>query len=725
MREFVRLHKRNILLCIILAILSYSFAAILLTWPLVKHPGKYYFNPEIPHDGIGIISESWYSNYARSQGLKGTRTKFFGYPFGVNRKEGNPLSNGLITQIAKFSNPIFGYNVLLILSFPLAGISMFLLLYHITADVYASFLGGFFYAFSPWHVFRTFDQLSLAGIHCLPFFILCLLLFIEKASLMRGIALALATAVSALTDIHLALFSGFLALCVIIAIYFYGRLVLRKRKFPLCGKGKEIIASLLIFLIALAFCYPALKNVFYKDPDVPKEAQERGIEETISFSARPWYYVIPPYYTLIWGRITKGFIEGKLASQKSGEVKQGIHEVACYPGIIVLLLAALSIWILFKKGKPRELVEEKCGNSRVVTAQILGLLAVFLGFILSMPPMVKVSGFELPTPSIVMRAIAPQLRFYSRWALVVSFGLCLLSGIGFFIVEKKFRSNRGKFIAIFLALLLLFSIDVTIVPPSRVRDISRPPEVIHALSRIPKKEAVCLYPVNSGIYYMNIWYRYYQTFFKRPMFNGSKPGTEGDLYAVVVKDIYAPYTPRMLKGLGIRKAVVLKSYFKEAVGGKGFCPELSPDGIKLFLKTKDGFIYDIVAEPATLYPLFYTNFTSSSFLGDMKVWTVMIRRNASILIMNRGETQTARFMLDFYNPGEANDIDLELNGRSVGKARLVSQAGTLEVQGLNLKKGKNVLNLFWSGKPVLIDGTPFRAKTPLPAYLLFSRPRFE
>ena len=46
-------------------------------------------------------------------------------------------------------NPIFAYNVVFLLSFPLSGLSMFLLVRHSTRNFWASLLAGALFAFAP------------------------------------------------------------------------------------------------------------------------------------------------------------------------------------------------------------------------------------------------------------------------------------------------------------------------------------------------------------------------------------------------------------------------------------------------------------------------------------------------------------------------------------------------------------------------------------------------
>jgi hypothetical protein len=89
------------------------------------------------------------------------------------------LANNLIAlPLTYFLNLIGTYNTLILLSFVLAGYFMFLLVNHLTKNKMISFIAGFAYAFTPYHVGKAIAYLNLASIQWIP---LCFL-FILKAT---------------------------------------------------------------------------------------------------------------------------------------------------------------------------------------------------------------------------------------------------------------------------------------------------------------------------------------------------------------------------------------------------------------------------------------------------------------------------------------------------------------------------------------------------------------
>ena len=715
----------------------YLVVAIILTFPLISNLNSHYFNPGRGHDGIGTIAGIWSLNYTSEKGEQGESTLPHGYPFEVST--GKPpwynLSIGLIYNLSSVFGAQASYNLLLIFSFPLAGILMFVLLFYLTRSHLASFLGGFFYAFSPWHTARTFDQISLAGIHCIPLFLLALIIFWKKKSFLSAIALATAWMIAILTDPHIGFFCLLLPVTWFLALWFnrlrsggqHARFSFKKSKRTVT---RVILLALLVVIVTVVLMLPTIKSVFHKDPAVFAGGEHRGIDETVALSARPWYYVVPPIYNPIWKGVT-GSISGTIQGKNTGEV-------TCYPGIVTVFLAAFAIFYLFRRKRSKvaetEASEQDApglkrdrnqdigynSTSLMDTATYFGVITAALAFVLSMPPLVSVGGIELPTPSIIMRVIVPPFRFYSRWALLVTFALCLLAGIGFARLVKA-RSWKGWKPAVACVLLLvLFCVDVTIVPPWRSKDISRPPEIINELRDTPHNKPVCFYPLRPGFYHVPLWYMYYQQFHLRPMLNGVKEGTEGDLYSMTLMDIYSPYNPRMLKALGIEQVVVLTEAFDEAIPGKNsFDPESMPPGYNLVNETGDGYIFDVDAEPATIFPLFYMNFTSPRYLEDVRPWTVLLRPTGEIILINKGEDSTCTFSIDYMNPDGEATLNIKLDGTNLGEVTLPNGSGNLTIPDIELKGDRQVLTLEWGGDPVDIQ---FPIYGTLQAYLLFSRP---
>ncbi len=725
--DWTRRNQRMMAACA-LAFLVYAGFAILLTWPLVANPNRYYFSPEVPGDGIGIIADNWSSAHTKETDTRGPVTRFYGYPFGVDRRgvPVYPLDMGLRYQLTRVIGAQAASSALVLLSFPLAGLVMFLLVFIITRDNAAAFLGGFLYAFSPWHTSRAFDQVSLTATYTLPLFALALMIFWKRRDLISALGLAAAWIVAFYSDLHFGLFCVLIALCWIVSASFFGwRRKRSGRASPLPAKATGartlLLVALIIAITAVAVA-PYLSAALYRDPKLFPGSGRGGIKEVSDFSANPWNYVVPPAHTVAWRWFTDDFVRARLGQRTS-------NEVTSYPGIITLALALVALLVAIRK---RKTIPD--GNGR--SADLLNItiafcaVAVIAAFLLSLPPQYKVGGTKIPTPSILVAYLVPMFRYFTRWAIVVTFGLCLLSGIGFYTLTASLGWRRRLKWAACAVLLLLFVVDVIIIPPFRAQDIRRPPEVIDKLAEYPKKEPVAIYPLAQAGEYAQLYYRYLQQFHGHPMLNGTKPATESDLYRLVLKDIYSPYTPRMLKALGIEKVVVLNDFFSNKdygnyPYGKPFEPERMPPGYRLAARTSDGYIYDVVAEPAVVFPLYYHNFTPPSILQDGHAWVAMTSPKGETLLVNDGSASSYSFTITVADPSAPGRLTFSLDGREVSSVELDTGAQRVTLPGLYLAPGRHTLSLQWSGKPVSIDGTPFRSPKNLEVYLLLSAPELQ
>ena len=725
----LRRHKKFIVY-LILALVLFSAGAAVLTWPLVSNPNRYYFNVEQGHDAIGTMSLLWEADQGVS---KGNSTKFFGYPFGVNTGGYGSylLSADLMKLLVPAVGPRAAYNLFVLSAFPIAGLAMFLLIYYLTLSGPASILSGFLYAFSPWLTVRVFDQVTLAGIYCLPIFVLALLYFRRRKDVFSALLVAASAIVAILIDIHFGVFCVLLALAFSAAVRYLDR---REKSGPVDREArkesikKTALLVILIVVLVVAVTAPLNRNVLYKDPDVFAGGNQRGIDETVSYSAHPWNYFVPPAYSFLWRGLTYDFVEDHLG-------KTGIHEVTSYPGIVTVLLGLVAAWYYFRRKKhdvfsqPARSDNEETENRRarrdtICRVILFSMITIVAAFILSMPPLVKIGGASIPTPSIVMRVFAPLFRFYSRWALLVTFGFCLLAGLGFALLVRARAWNRSKTAVACVALIALFCLDVAIVPPWRSKDISRPPAIVSSLARLPQDQPVAVYPVNPGLYQANLWYMYYQIYHKHPMLNGVKAATVGDQYSMVLKDIYSPYTPRMLSKLGIRYVMVLDDFFKQATG-QAFDPSRMPVGYDLVDKTADGYLYRVVSPPAQVAPLFDTNFTPSTILEDGKAWTVMRSPTSEMALINNGPDAVYDFSLDYIDPDGRGTLTASLDGRQLARLGLEPGNSSLSLTGMKLSRGRHILRFNWTGNPASIDGRVFRTDGNVEGYLLFSRPSLK
>ncbi len=719
--------NRRVITAIAVVFLLYTAVTALLTWPVVKNPNRYYFSPEVPGDGISLIADNWYSSHVKEADMEKPITRFYAYPFGNDRRgiPVYPLDVGLRHQLSRIIGAQPAFNALIFFSFPLAGLFMFALILYLTGSYAASFLGGFIYAFSPWHTARAFDQVSLTGIYTLPLFFLALIVFSRRRDVISALGLAAAWIIAFYTDFHFGLFTGLMALCwlaVVACQAWRGKgakdwTLLPVRK----SSSRTLLLIALVIVLTAAATAPFVSDVLYKDPKAFPGSGRGGLEETTSFSADPWNYVIPPAHAALWRWFTDDFVFARLGSRTS-------NEVTSYPGIVTVALALLALYLTLRKkkngtGEAEDSAPGKLLRTTVISCAIL----IVTAFVLSLPPEYKLGGVKIPTPSMLVVYLVPIFRYFARWAVVVTFGLCLLAGIGFSMLAASRRWGRRATWSVCLAALLLFAVDVTIVPPFRAQDIRRPPETIKRLAGYSGEEAVAIYPLAQGMEYATLHYYYLQQFHQHRMLNGTKQATESDLYRLALKDIYSPYTPRMLRALGIDKVVVLNDYFSnKSYGnypfGKPFDPDMMPAGYNLVDKTSDGYIYNVVAEPTDVFPLYWSNFTAPSILEDGRAWVVMVRPRADILLVKEGGRSSYSFAMTILNPSQPGKLTFSLDGRELSSIALESGARRVVLPGLELSDGRHTLSLHWDGKPRSINGEPFRSGKNLEAYLTLSSP---
>ena len=603
-------------------------------------------------------------------------------------------------------------------------------------------MGGFLFAFSPWHTARAFDQVSLTAVYILPLFLLALIAFTKRRDLLSTVGLAAVCVLAVWTDFHFGLFCSLIA-GAWIAVNLY--LSYRRRGRSGAAPGgratarRTVLLALLVIVVTVAAAAPILMQIRYKDPALLTGDTDRETKDAVDYSANPWNYVVPPSYSLAWRGFTDSFVRSHLG-------KRTTNEVTSYPGMVTVILAIVALFFLVRSGRrenqfeddgpPRDSgsgqpdVAENLLNPPLRTAIYFSIVLMVTAFILSLPPYYEIGSVLIPTPSILVSGLVPFFRYFCRWSLVVTFGLCLLAGIGFSLLSSRRGWSQPRRWVACLVVLLLFAIDVTIIPPFRTKDIHRPPVVLEKLEGYPHHEPVAIYPLAQGREYATLHYYYYQQFHLHPMLNGVKPGTEADLYRLALKDIYSPYTPRMLSALSIDKVIVLDSYFANKEYGNypygiPFDPDRMPPGYLLEEKTDDGYIYQVVAEPAAVFPLYYTNFTPPSILGDGNAWVAMVRPSGDILLVSNGGGDTYSLTVTVANPGDPGTLTFKLDGQPLGKVSLGS--GVVRVTSPLFKLGdeRNVLTLHWDGEPVAIDGKPFRKTGELGVYLLLSNPEIS
>jgi hypothetical protein len=100
-------------------------------------------------------------------------------------------------------------NITLLASFPLAAVGSFFLTRHFTRDYLGASVGGFVFAFSPWHVEQVMQHAHVSSIEFIPIFVLAYLLALERRSIGWLFAAGLLYALNALSCWYYLVYIGY------------------------------------------------------------------------------------------------------------------------------------------------------------------------------------------------------------------------------------------------------------------------------------------------------------------------------------------------------------------------------------------------------------------------------------------------------------------------------------------------------------------------------------
>ena len=200
----------------IVPLVGYSLVSLAATWPLAAHLQGWV--PGFGDWGQNLWALWWTRQALLVLGQSPFFSRYLFYPEGVSLLF-HPLdvSDGLLAL------PLYGllggdtaYNLLVLLSFVLAGYGAYLLALELTGRPGASFVAGLVFGLSPYHFLRVdLGHLNLAAIQWLPFFVLCLLRYLERGSKRAGLLAVFFLAFTALNSWYYVVYCGLLALAAV------------------------------------------------------------------------------------------------------------------------------------------------------------------------------------------------------------------------------------------------------------------------------------------------------------------------------------------------------------------------------------------------------------------------------------------------------------------------------------------------------------------------------
>src|SRR5688572_11251212 len=176
-------------------------------------------------------------------------------PFTVMQQFERPINVGMYLQpvtditgalIARITGPIAAYNALILLSFPLAALTAFLLARHLTLSCTAAAVAALAFAFSPFHIAHAAYHPHIAQIQWLPLYLLALWRCLDAATPVAIGFLGVATAAVTLSNFYGGLIAAVVTPAAVAAYW----LVMR----PAHRRPIHALTVTVIGLVSMAAC---------------------------------------------------------------------------------------------------------------------------------------------------------------------------------------------------------------------------------------------------------------------------------------------------------------------------------------------------------------------------------------------------------------------------------------------------------------------------------------
>jgi len=420
-------------------------------------------------------------------------TNYIFYPIGTNLfvHSLSPLAGFFSIPFQLTLGLVFSYNLLVIMSFVLAGYGAYRLAHYITADKKASFFSGLVFGFCTYHFARAFGHLNLVSIQWIPFYVLFFLKMRKETSL-KNVFLAVFFLVLSTfwADLHYFVFLGLFTLFLLVYDILFN--TQQVRKYFLRLSIMAVVFFGLMALIISPLLYGMLTGKYAYALPLPNQQ--------VILSADLLGFFIPNGLNIFFGKYTQGIIS---------HFSDPWLESMVYIGYTVLTLTIFASVKLWKVAKS-------------------WLLGAFVFVILSLGPILHIFGFSsftslqltVPLPGSLLFTILPIPRAPSRFILMAILCLAVLSAITLKHVNNWFITlKHGKALSLlFLALLSgTFLAEVNILPFPIVEDTSVP-AFYTDLTKMNGTFSVLDLPQS---YYPNNRYMYYGTVSEKPLVIGS------------------------------------------------------------------------------------------------------------------------------------------------------------------------------------------------------------
>lgn len=383
--------------------------------------------------------------------------------------------------LAASHNPILAHNLVLLLTFPLSGLGVYLLCRRLGAGFWAAALAGFFFAFCPYRTLQV-SRLQIEAVMWAPYALLFLHRWLAGGAWRDLGGLLLFYVLQALSCGYWALYFG---LCLLLAGAWGLSL---ERRWASGRRWAQIALGALAGALVLA---PVFTPYLSAWSDM---GFHRTMEAAVQGSAGPLAWLAAPKGLALWGSVLGGW---------------GHQEAYLFPGLAVLALAAAGVALYRGHGRP--------------APRWLYLGLALFSLAMSLGPEIRLGGLELAGPYRFLYEHAPGfagLRTVARWGMLYQLFLAVLAGLGLTALLARVRPAWGRALLVGLAALAL---GAELFPGPMPKSGPHPvpgklPPMVTWLAARPGPGAVLHLPMDS--LRQDAFFRYLSAYHWKPLVNG-------------------------------------------------------------------------------------------------------------------------------------------------------------------------------------------------------------
>jgi hypothetical protein len=355
-----------------------------------------------------------------------------------------PVTDAAGTLIARSLGGVAAYNLLVLITFPLAAATTYLLARHLALSRAAAAFASLAFAFSPFHLAHAAYHPHIAQVQWLPLYLLALWRCLDAATPTAIVALGLATATVTLSNFYGGLIAAVLTPVAIAAYWLPGR---RSGSQPIRQLGVTVATLLVLAAAGVAY-------VSWSAPGALASNSELAFPriDLFRYSAKWWSYLVPPV-----GHPVLGPTAARLWEAEGGRLGLVEQQVSLGWAVVILGLIAMAGW-------RADGTRRSAALTRVPALALVAAAALLC----SLSPERVIGEFTFVRPSALIYEFLPMFRSYARFGVAVQLMAVVLAGIG---VDFLWRLRTRPARLACAALVTLAAVEYAVAPSTLSRDV--------------------------------------------------------------------------------------------------------------------------------------------------------------------------------------------------------------------------------------------------------------